>query len=100
MRLIHTPNAMHWRRGDFEAHDSDAMPHDVLMIVNGCSRKGVYRTRYAFPKAQPRAGSRKVWRNSVESLQDPARFGIIIPRPTVNQAGTALGPRAMASRRG
>ena len=93
MRLIHTPNATQWRVGDVVIHDSDAKRADMLMIVIGCSRLGVYRTRYAFPEEQPRAWRRKVWRNTVESLHDPAIFGIGIPRLAVNQAGTASAPR-------
>lgn len=69
----------------------------MLMVVIGCSRHGIYRTRDAFPQEQPRAWRRKVWRNRVESLHDPARFGISIPRLTVNPAGTASAPRPSAS---
>jgi hypothetical protein len=97
MRLIHAPNTRHWCVVDFVIHDADAKRADMLMIVIGCSREGVYRTRYAFPEAQPPAWRRKVWRNPVESLNDPARFGISVPQPTVNQAGTASGPRPSES---
>ena len=97
MNLIHAPNATPWRVGDFVIHDSDAKRADMLMVVIGCSRQGIYRTRYAFPEEQPRAWRRKVWRNRVESLHDPARFGIGIPSLTVNQAGTASAPRPSAS---
>ena len=97
MRLIHAPNATPWRVGDFVIHDSDAKRADMLMIVIRCSRPGVYRTRYAFPEELPRARRRKVWRNTVESLHDPARFGISIHRTTVIQAGTASTPRPSAS---
>ena len=97
MRLIHAPNARQWRVGDVVIHDSNAKRADMLMVVIGCSRQGIYRARYAFPEEQPRAWRRKVWRNTVESLYDPARFGIDIPRPTVNHAGTASEPRPSAS---
>ena len=97
MRLIHVPNATQWRVGDFVIHDSDAKRADMLMVAIGCSRQGIYRTRYAFPEEQPRAWRRKVWRNRVESLHDLARFGISIPRLTVNPAGTASAPRPSAS---
>ena len=97
MRLIHVPNATPWRVGDFVIHDSDAKRADMLMVVIGCSRQGIYRTRYAFPEEQRRAWRRKVWRNRVESLHNPARFGIGIPRLAVNQAGTASAPRRSAS---
>lgn len=69
----------------------------MLMVVIGCSRQGVYRTRHAFSEEQPRAWRRKVWRDRVESLHDPARFGISIACATVNHAGTASAPRPSAS---
>ena len=69
----------------------------MVMIVIGCSRQCNYRTRYAFPDEQPRAWRRKVWRNTVESLHDPAIFGVGIPRLAVNPAGTASAPRRSAS---
>ena len=97
MNLIHAPNATPWRVGDFVIHDSDAKRADMLMIVIGCSRQCLYRTRYAFPDEQPRAWRRKVWRNTVESLHDPARFGISTTCRTVIQAGTASAPRPSES---
>lgn len=97
MRLIHVPNATQWRVGDFVIHDSDAKRADMVMVVIGCSRQGIYRTRYAFPDEQPRAWRRKAWRNTVESLHDPAIFGIGIPRLAVNPAGTASAPRPSPS---
>lgn len=97
MRLIHAPNAMQWRVGDFVIHDLDAKRADKVMVVIGCSRQGVYRTRHSLPEEQPRAWRRKVWSNTVESLHDPARFRLGIPRPAVNQAGTASTPRPSAS---
>ena len=97
MSLIHPPNATQWRVDDFVMHDSDAKRADMLMVVIGCTRQAVCRTRYAFPEEQPRAWRRKVWRNTVESLHDPARFGIGIPRLTVNQAGTTSARRPSAS---
>ena len=97
MRLIHAPNATQWRVGDFVIHNSDAKRADMLMVVIGCTLQGIYRTRYAFPEEQPRAWRRKVWRNTGESLHDPARFGISISWATVNQAGTASAPRPSAS---
>ena len=78
MRLVHAPNATPRHVGDFVIHDSDARLADMLMIVIGCSRHGIFRTRYALPKEQPRATRRKAWRNTVESLRDPARFDISI----------------------
>lgn len=54
MDLIHEPNTVQWRVGDLVIHDSDAKRADMLMIVVGQERSGVFRTRYAFPWAQPR----------------------------------------------
>ena len=43
MRPIHTPHATQWRVGDFVIHDSDVKRADLLMVVIGCSRQGIYR---------------------------------------------------------
>jgi len=80
MGLIHDPNTRTWKPGDLVIHDSDAKRTDMLMIVLGQDAAGVFRTRYAFPWAQPRPWRRKMWRNTVEWLHDPARFGITVPR--------------------
>ena len=82
MGLIHDPNTTPWKPGDLVIHDSDAKRVDMLMIVLGQDASGVIRTRYAFPWAQPRPWRRKIWRNTVEWLHDPARFGITVPRLT------------------
>lgn len=78
--LIHEPNTTHWKPGDLVIHDSDAKRADMLMIVLGQNASGIYRTRYAFPWVQPRPWRRKIWRNTLEWLHDPARFGIAVPR--------------------
>lgn len=80
MGLIHKPNTMQWMPGDLVIHDSDAKRSDMLMLVLGQDATGVFRTRYAFPWAQPRPWRRKIWRNPMELLHDPARFGITFPR--------------------
>ena len=80
MSLIHDPNTTQWQPGDLVIHDSDAKRADMLMIVLGQDATGAFRTRYAFPWAQPRPWRRKVWRNTIEWLHDPARFGISTPR--------------------
>ena len=80
MGLIHDPNTTQWQPGDLVIHDSDAKRADMLMIVLGQDATGAFRTRYAFPWAQPRPWRRKVWRNTIEWLHDPARFGISTPR--------------------
>lgn len=79
MGLIHDPNTTQWNSGDLVIHDSDVKRADMLMIVLGLDATGIFRTRYAFPWAQPRLWRRKIWRNTVESLHDPARFGITVP---------------------
>ncbi len=80
MGLIHEPNTIQWKPGDLVIHDSDAKRSDMLMIVLGHDATSVFRTRYAFPWAQPRPWRRKIWRNTVEWLHDPARFDITVPR--------------------
>lgn len=80
MGLIHAPNTTQWKFGDLVIHDSDAKRADLLMIVLGQDAAGVFRTRYAFPWAQPRPWRRKIWRNTVGWLHDPARFGISVQR--------------------
>lgn len=80
MSFVHAPNTVPWEAGDLVIHDSDAKRADMLMIVIGQDRSGLLRTRYAFPWAQPRPWRRKIWRNSIEWLHDPARFGITVAR--------------------
>lgn len=80
MGLLHQPNVTQWSHGDLVIHDADAKRADMLMIVIGRDASGVYRTRYAFPWAQPRPWRRKVWRNTVECLHDPELFGICVTR--------------------
>ena len=82
MGLIHDPNTTLWKPGDLVIHDADAKRVDMLMIVLGDDASGFFRTRYAFPWEQPRPWRRKIWRNTVEWLHDPARFGITVPRLT------------------
>jgi hypothetical protein len=90
--MIHPPNTTPWRVGDIVIHDDDAKRVDMLMVVVGVSRAGVYRTRYAFPMEQPRAWRRKVWRNTIESLHDPARFGIVVRRCATTPAAPSSTP--------
>lgn len=80
MGMIHPPNSVRWKAGDLVIHDSDAKRADMLMIVIGQDRSGVIFTRYAFPWVQPRPWRRKIWRNSIEWLHDPVRFGITVAR--------------------
>ncbi len=80
MGLIHDPNTRQWKPGDLVIHDSDAKRTDMLMIVLGQDASGVFRTRYAYPWVQARPWRRKIWRNTVEWLHDPARFGITVTR--------------------
>lgn len=91
MGLIHDPNTTQWQPGDLVIHDSDAKRADMLMIVLGQDATGTFRTRYAFPWAQPRPWRRKVWRNTMEWLHDPARFGISTPRLSQTSSGKPEG---------
>ena len=96
---IHVPNTTVWRPGDLVVHDCDAKRADMLMLVLGCNRQGIYRTRYAFPERQPRPWQRKIWRNTIESLHDPRRFGIVLqldPFARVTLVALQLVARARA----
>lgn len=55
MATTHPPNTAEWRVGDYVIHDADAKRADMLMVVTGRSRVGVYRTRCAFPDTLPRS---------------------------------------------
>ena len=59
MGLLHQPNVTQWSHGDLVIHDADAKRADMLMIVLGQDATGAFRTRYAFPWAQPRPWRRK-----------------------------------------
>ena len=50
MGLIYAPNTTRWRVGDLVIHAADAKRADMLMVVIGCSREGIYWTRYALPE--------------------------------------------------
>lgn len=75
---FHEANACEWKPGDVVIHDADAKRADMLMVVVGRSRAGVYRTRYLFPSEQPKNWRKKIWRNTIEPLHDPRRFGIAL----------------------
>ena len=79
MALIYEANRVEWKTGDYVIHDSDAKQADMLMVVIGRSRDGGFRTRYAFPSELPRSWRRRVWRNTIDPLHDPRRFGIDVP---------------------
>ena len=95
--MIHPPNTTPWRVGDIVIHDDDAKRADMLMVVIGVSRAGIYRTRYAFPAGQPRAWRRKVWRNTIVCLHDPARFGIVLRRSATTGAAPLSTPARSAA---
>lgn len=90
MALLYPANTRLWQVGDLVIHDADAKRADMLMVVIGCNRQGIYRTRYVFPDEQPRSWRHKVWRNTLAPLLDPTRFGIAVPT-------TALTPTPPAS---
>lgn len=78
--MNHEPNATVWKMGDLVIHDDDAKRPDMLMkvlsrIASG-PRKGMFRTRYAYPELQPKSWRMKVWINPIEKLHDPKRFAI------------------------
>jgi hypothetical protein len=92
MALLYPANTRLWQVGDLVIHDADAKRADMLMVVIGSNRRGIYRTRYAFPDEQPRSWRHKVWHNTLAPLHDPTRFGIAVPT-------TALTPTPPASTR-
>jgi len=75
---IYEPNTTAWEPGALVIHDDDAKRPDMLMVVLGSSKDGVYRTRYAFPNKQPKEWCKQIWRNTLEPLHDPRRFGIML----------------------
>ena len=78
--MIYEPNTTPWPIGALVIHDADAKKVAMLMRVIGRDKKtGEYKTRYAFPARLPKPDRRKVWRNDVKYLHDPARFGIKVP---------------------
>lgn len=89
MATIHPPYATGCQMGDCVIHDYDAKRADMLMEVFGQSPSGVYGTRHAFPAEQPRSWPHKVWRNKVELLPDPRRFGIAMPAQAIRPKGRA-----------
>jgi hypothetical protein len=76
---IQPPNATQWQVGDYVIHHANARRADVLMVVLGLSASGTYRPRYAYPAEPPKIWQHTVWRNTIESLQGPRRFGIAAP---------------------
>lgn len=103
MATIYEANTIEWSVGDYVVHDDDAKRADMLMVVIGRSKAGIYRTRYAFPEALPRSWRQKVWRNSLPPLHDPRRFGIKVPTrsvsaPTQASAEGRASPATLAVR--
>lgn len=97
MATIYPPSTIEWRAGDYVVHDADAKRSDMLMVVLGRSASGVYRTRYAYPAEQPRSWRHKVWRNTIESLHDPSRFGIAAPAVSLGARASTV-PQSPSSR--
>lgn len=96
---FHEANTCEWQPGDVVIHDADAKRPDMLMVVVGCSRAGVYRSRYLFPSEQPKNWRKKIWRNTIESLHDPRRFGITLrDNPEAPLTLAAICERTFAAR--
>ena len=78
--MIYEPNTNKWPIGALVIHDSDAKRADMLMRVVGYDKvTGECKTRYAYPLEQPKVWRKTIWRNDVQCLHDPARFGIVPP---------------------
>jgi hypothetical protein len=97
MALLYPAHTRPWKVGDLVIHDADAKRADMLMVVIGHSRQGIYRTRYAFPDEQPRYWRHKVWRNTLAPLHDPTRFGIDVPAAAITPTLSASTPRPPAA---
>lgn len=69
--MNHKPNTVKWSRGAIVIHDADAKEPKMLMKVVGYTRDGLVKTQYV-----DRRHKRKIWKNPMEALHDPARFGI------------------------
>lgn len=78
-------NTIHWRPGDLVLHDADAKTPEMLMVVLGYDRvTGECRTKYVKPDAMYEGcPGKRVYRNWIESLHDPGRFGIPVPNSVV-----------------
>lgn len=88
--MIHAPNRTRWPAGAMVLHDSDAKSADMLMLVLGYTADGLCRTRYAVPNeinGDARQRTPREWRNDVQYLHDPVRFGV---RAILRVAGGVL----------
>jgi hypothetical protein len=97
MTTIHDANEIEWQIGDHVIHDADAKRHDMLMIVVGRSKAGVYRTRCAFPAEQPRSWLHRLWRDTLTLPHDHRRFGIDTPRGPLTRASSVSAPPPSAA---
>jgi len=84
--MNYQPNTTEWKPGDLVIHDADAKRPDMLMVVLGRIKsgpnKGMFKTRYLNTDACRSRGSmhqwrKTIWKNSIGSLHDPTRFGIV-----------------------
>ena len=79
--MNYEPNTVKWKPGDLVIHDADAKKYIMLMRVIGYDRQtGDCKTRYITSEMEsfrsaPKS-TRKIWRNDIRYLHDPARFGI------------------------
>jgi hypothetical protein len=73
--MNYEPNTTQWQKGDIVIHDADAKEACMLMRVIGYTRDGLCKTKYV-----DKSRKRTVWKNGIEFLHDPARFGIVTTR--------------------
>lgn len=73
-KLNYEANKREWQPGDIVIHDADEKSPRMLMIVLGYSRDGQVRSRYLIGKAKGR--NRRVWKNYMDCLHEPERFGL------------------------
>jgi hypothetical protein len=73
--MNYPPNTTRWPVGALVIHDADAKRAEMLMRVVGYDKaSGKCKTQYAYPSLVPQQWRRKVWRNDIAALHDPALF--------------------------
>jgi len=77
-------NKEDWKIHDIVIHDCDAKKEHMLMIIFKIEENAyekIYHTRYLY--AGTDTNQRRVWKNGKETLHNPKRFNIKIPKSKV-----------------
>lgn len=67
-----------WPVGSLVIHRADAKRREMLMKVEGYTKTGLCRTRYAEAN-RTNGGRREVWENDIAHLLDPQLFDLSNP---------------------